>query len=133
MRTTTRRLSKAGIALTTAIALTACGGGSAGAFCDDMEALEEEFGGLDPSSAMTDPESASQTLGDMATALEGVDAPEEIAGDLDTLTSALTAIADASEGMADDPQAAAEAMQNIDIQGLTTAGQNLDAYTNDNC
>lgn len=105
-------MKKFAVALTAVLALgtlSACGGGEADAFCDDMKDFAK-----DSASAATDPAGTAKKFKD-------IEAPSEIKDEWKTYTDALSAIAE-------DPAKAAD-----QLTELTDATSKITTYVTDNC
>lgn len=114
--------------------------GSGGeAFCGQAKDLEGVFSGdsfsnTDPASLKDDYEKAQSALDDMADK-----APDEIKGDVQTLSNALGTLIEVFESvdydftkLAQDPQAAAK-LQEFDTQELSDASARVEAYLSQVC
>ncbi|WP_407316992.1 hypothetical protein UQW22_10835 [Isoptericola halotolerans] len=139
MRTNLSRTTALAAAGVLTLSLTACGGSdeSAQAFCDSFSSMDElttDLQNVDPS----DPEAAVASLEELATEVESVEAPEEIADSYAVITSAFRTFTDtASEALSDienaDPTALTEAMGEFSSEEFTTANAEINEYTSENC
>lgn len=97
------------------------GNGAAVAFCEDLDALEDEFAG---ETALP----SDEQLGQVVEQLRQLDPPSEIADDFQELLDAYDVLAQVELG---DPEAIAELEDQL--EGFEAAGQRIDTWAEENC
>ncbi len=97
------------------------GNGDSAAFCDSLEALEDEF--AEEAAVPSD-----EQLEQVADQLRQLDPPSEIADDFRELLEAYDVLAQVELG---DPEAIAELEDQL--EGFEAAGQRIDEWTDENC
>lgn len=133
-RNTKNLLATSTVAIVLAGALTACsgGGGSIEAFCEDASALED--GSAFDALSGTDPEAGKAAFAELVDQVKDIDAPDEIEDDWSTFVSGIESLNDAlQDADLEDPEAMANAFEEIDSEGIQTASDNIGTFTQENC
>lgn len=122
------------------LSLAACGGSdeSAQAFCDSFSSMDELTTDLQQNVDPSDPEAAVASLEELATEVESIEAPEEIADSYEVVSSAFRSFTDTvSEALADpenaDPAVLTEATGEFTSEEFTAAATEVETYTTENC
>lgn len=97
------------------------GGGSAEAFCDKMDALDERFENVDPT---------SENFGEALVAVRELDPPAEIADDWAMMLDAFEQL---SEIDFSDPEAMAAFEEEFDTDEYEQASERIDNFQNEEC
>ncbi len=126
MRRTTKLLGPLLLTATLGFTSVACSSssGSASSFCDTLKKSESSIKDAD-----LDNKDAAKKAVEAMKQLEK-NAPSEIKGDMQTIRTAMEALAKVDSS---DPSSAAKAMEGIDMEKMQKAGDNLQKYAKDKC
>ena len=100
-----------------------------------LEEMSSEMGNIDPNN----PQEGLDTLEQLTTTLEAVEAPDEIAGDWSTMATTFRSVTDGLSSALADPAApdamtkVSDAMSAMTEESFQQAGQNVSMYTATNC